>query len=195
MTKHTCAVVLLWINVTGIANAGFLNNTITADWLYPNDSSILEAHDVEVGPGVEIPSDAIENDTKFDIDIGDNFILFSFNSTSNWTVVSANGWAFSDTNSTIPKIAGYSIGATTGTVTGLPEVDLSFTSESVFANFAGVRANTGSTIRMEVVFVPEPSCLSLMVLGVVTGCLRRKPQTGSCAFSMACSLPPASRLN
>ena len=50
----------VWLNAIAVANASFLDNAITAEWVFPDFSSTIETHDVLVGPGVELPSSAIE---------------------------------------------------------------------------------------------------------------------------------------
>ena len=60
---------------------------------------------------------------------------------------------------------------TTGTINGLDPDDLSFTANSVFANLGDSGPNgaigftSGSSIRLDIVFVPEPTTILLLGLG------------------------------
>ena len=109
-------------------------------------------------------------------DIGDDYILFTNLPRSPggyWLDVAANGWQFVDNNGTIEEIVGFTIGATTGVVAGLDPEDLVFTADSVFGNFgdSGPNANgynsvaweEGSTIRLDIIFIPEPASLFLVL--------------------------------
>ena len=160
------------------AHAGFMGNTVTAEWLFPDTSTVLETHDVNVTGGVELPSGANISDSIYDIDIGNDFILLSFNSVASWQDTSANGWQFSDTFGSIAEIIGFTIGATTGVVTELEASDLSFTGDSVLANFGAVNiAEAGSTIRLDVQFSPVPIPAAAWLFGSTLGLLgwmRRK---------------------
>ena len=85
---------LLGLTVAAPGHAGgFFAETVTAEWLFPNMDSVLESHDVLVGDGIELPADDIINDDKFDIDIdiGDDFILFTFDLGVTWQNVDFNG--------------------------------------------------------------------------------------------------------
>jgi len=176
-----CAVISNFL-VISYADANFIGNTVTAEWsvLYPDILVIIETHDVLVDQDVELPSTVIMGDSRFDIDIGDNFILFSFNEGTTWGDDLFNGWEFSDTDGLIDEIDGFSIGAITGVVSGLEADDLSYTPDSVTVNFGrsgtNVSVSTGSTIRLDVSFVPITPALWLFgsgLLGLV-GIARRK---------------------
>ena len=73
------------------ATAQLNGQTVTADWYYPSFGSSLETHVVTVGAGIELPATTIINDFKYDIDIGDDFVVLTFNALSNWTLVGFNG--------------------------------------------------------------------------------------------------------
>ena len=165
---------LLGLTVAAPCHAGgFFGETVTAEWLFPDMGSVIETHDVLVDNGIELPADDIINDFKFDIDIGDDFILFSFTQASNWTNVDFNGWRFSDTNGTISEIIGYTVDEVSGGVTGLTNSDLGFNGDSVWGNFAGVTvAGNGDFIRLHVEFVPAPS--AILVFGLAGLGLNRR---------------------
>ena len=99
------------------ASAQMMGETVTAQWRYSSFSSVLETHDVVVSSGVELPASAIFNDHKFDIDIGDDWVEFRFNATSNWTAASFNGWFFRDTLGALPPITNYYVESASAGIT------------------------------------------------------------------------------
>ncbi|UCD74177.1 MAG: hypothetical protein JSV91_10345 [Phycisphaerales bacterium] len=154
------------------ARAGFMGHTVTAEWLYPDFGAVLESHDVVVGDGVELTPADIIWDSKFSIDIGDDYVLFSFNATSNWTDTAFNGWRFTDTNGTVLDIVGYTIDEVSGGIANLYDSDLDYNTESAWANFGGVTvAGDGDYIRLKVHFIPAPAALSVLA---VSGLIRRR---------------------
>ena len=135
------------------APAQLNGGTLTADWRYPDFNSVLESHVITVGPGVELPNTTILNDTKFDIDLGNDTVEFRFNASSNWTNATYNGWHFADTTGTVPAITGYTIDSFSAGVTGTANIVAGFTADSFYADFGGmVVAGAGDWIRMKVTF-------------------------------------------
>lgn len=156
------------------AHAGFVGQTVTAEWLFPDFTTVFDSHDVVVGPGIELPDNVIVNG-GFNIDIGDDYIQFnSLIPVFIWTNMSFNGWRFSDTFGTIPEIIGFEIDSFTLGITGLEQADLDFDAESVWGNFAGVQSNVGGFIRLSVIFVPAPGSLVLLGLAGLMGTRRRR---------------------
>jgi hypothetical protein len=139
--------------LTPSLSAQMMGSTMDAEWVYPSFGSVLEGHTVVVTAGVELLSGTIINDSKFEIDLGDDWVEFRFNATSNWSSSSFNGWLFRDALSTLPPISNYSIdsfsagiGNTGGIVTG-------FNDNECWANFGGMTvAGAGDWIRMKVDF-------------------------------------------
>jgi hypothetical protein len=143
---------------------GFDSETVTAEWLFPEPGVVLESHTVIVGPDIELPAATIISDSDFEIDIGPDLILFEFLNRprpQSWQNQPANGWRFTDTNGTIPDIVGFSIGSVSPGISGLSADDLSFTADSVFANFGQsggenvVIDEGGGFIMLNVQFAPE----------------------------------------
>ena len=157
------------------AHGGFDGQTVTAEWLFPDFGTVLESHDVVVGAGVELPFNVIINDDKFDIDIGDDFVLFLFNSSATWQNTAFNGWRFSDTFGTIPEIVGYKIDSVSDGIGGLDNSDLFFDADSVWGNFMGVTvAGPGDFIRLQVQFIPASGAFALLGLAGLMGTRRRR---------------------
>lgn len=171
--RMTCWALIL--ATAGTAYADFSGQSVTAEWRYPGFGSVLESHVVVVGPGVELPADAIVNDFKFSIDVGGDHVQFDFNSTSHWLDEAFNGWYFSDTNGTVPDIVGYSIDSVSSGVSGLTNDALFFDANAVWGNFRGVQvAGAGDYIRLKVSFIPEPGSTVLAFLGLGSLALVRR---------------------
>lgn len=139
------------------ANAQMLGQTMDAEWVYSSFGQTIENHTVLVGPGVELPSTTILNDSKFEIDIYDDTIEFRFNSASSWANTAFNGWLFRDTNGTLPAISGYAIDSFSAGVTNTGGITTGFNDDECWANFAGLSfAGGGDWIRMRVTFGNSP---------------------------------------
>jgi len=133
------------------ASAQLLGETLDIEWHYPSLGTPIETHTVVVGPGVELPSTTIVNDTKFDIDVGDDWIEFRFNATANWTDSTFNGWFFRDSLGAFPAIDGYSFDSASPGVTGTANIVTGFNDEEFWADFGGVSvAGAGDWIRLTV---------------------------------------------
>jgi len=134
-------------------SAQMMGQSMDAEWVYSSFGSTIENHTVTVTSGIELPSTTIVNDTKFDIDIGNDWIEFQFNATSNWTASSFNGWLFRDSAGLVPSIQGYTVDSFSAGVTNTAGITTGFNSEECWANFGGMQvAGPGDWIRLKVNF-------------------------------------------
>jgi len=139
--------------VAASASAQLMGQDLTAEWRFPDFSSVLESHQITVSNAVELPASQIQNDFKFDIDVGDNWVEFRFNSASNWTNVSFNGWYFADFNGRIPPIKSYTIDSFSSGITGTNNIVVGNDADAFWADFGGMMAaGNGDWIRMAVTF-------------------------------------------
>lgn len=130
-----------------------MGETVTAQWHYDQFGSVLETHDVVVGAGTELPAGSIFNDHKFDIDIGDDWVEFRFNATSNWTAAPFNGWFFRDTNGTLPAVTNYYVESASAGVTNMGGVTAGWNGNEFWCNFSGMQvAGGGEFVRLKVEF-------------------------------------------
>jgi hypothetical protein len=164
LVAGSCSVMLVGAAVSSRqAHAGFFGDTLTGTWNYPTISTIYSNPGTGfTGPGVVSPS-----------------ITFFFEGTSatvtNTQIVETNfgsGYAaepfngFVITDLTSSKITGASIDPATN-VPGFDSADLSFTSNSVATNVAGLSAPSASDqIVVDVSFAgtpaPEPTSFALL---------------------------------
>ncbi|MCW5776849.1 MAG: hypothetical protein KIS87_10455 [Phycisphaeraceae bacterium] len=152
---------------TGAA-AQLMGHSVQARWLFPDDSSVLESHVVVVSDEVELTSEKIFNDSKFSIDLGDDFVLFSFNAVAHWQDVDFNGWRFTDHFGTIPDVIGYEVHSSSAGISNADAIVVGHTADAFWASFAGVSsAGDGEWIRLAVTFVPVPGALALAAIGTL----------------------------
>jgi len=139
--------------VVSSASAQLMGHDMTADWRFPDFNSVLESHQIVISDAVELPSDVIINDFKFDIDVGDNWVEFRFNAAANWSDVSFNGWYFADTNDQIPPIKSYTIDSFSNGISGTNNIVLGNDANAFWADFGGMMvAGNGDFIRLAVEF-------------------------------------------
>lgn len=152
--------------LTPALSAQMLNESMDAEWVYSSFGSTIENHTVLVGNGVELLNTTIVNDTKFEIDLGDDWIEFRFNSASNWGSTSFNGWLFRDAFGTVAPITNYTIDSFSAGVTNTGGITTGFNDDECWANFAGMSvAGPGDWIRMKVDF----GGLTLSVTNAIAG--------------------------
>ncbi len=148
--KPTCALFTL-LALSPTATAQMMGAAMDAEWIYPSFPSVLENHAVTVTTAVELPSNVIVNDSKYEVDIGDDWIEFRFNATSHWTASGFNGWRFRDSMGSIPAFSDYTVDSFSAGVTNVAGIVLGFNDDEVWANFGGVSfAGNGDWIRLKV---------------------------------------------
>lgn len=144
--KAICLAIL-----TAPATGQLMGETITAQWHYPDFGTVLESHDVVVSAGVELPAGSIFNDSKFDIDIGDDWVEFRFNATSNWSNTNFNGWVFKDAAGTIGAFSNYYIESASAGITNMGSIVLGWSADEFWADFGNMQvAGGGEFIRLKV---------------------------------------------
>lgn len=86
------------------ASAQLTGYTLTAEWWYPTQGAAIESHDVVVDSSVELDADTIMDDFKYEVDIGDDYVEFRFNTSAYWQNTSFNGYP---SRGRYPKNRGY----------------------------------------------------------------------------------------
>ncbi len=171
---------LLFIMSISVANAGFIGNSLDADYRYTNGSTVY----LDLW-GHKVVKDAKEewSSNLFSIDADDSSITISgrslSSSGSSVFTGSFNGWIFTDLSESIDDITRVTIDSTTS-LNGFGSSNIRFTQNSISLNFAGITysdlfvkvnvdfGSTGST-------VPEPSIIALFGLGLAgLGLARRR---------------------
>lgn len=133
------------------AQAQMMGATMDAEWVYPSFGSVLESHSIVVSGGVELPSTLIQNDSKHEIDLGEDWIEFRFNSLSNWVDSSFNGWLFRDSLGMLLPITNYTVDSFSSGVTNIAGIVVGFNDDECWADFGGLAvAGPGEWIRLKV---------------------------------------------
>lgn len=166
MLRFLCCAAFSLAALTPTVDAQLTGSTLDAEWHYPSFGAVLENHTVVVSAGVELPSTAIFNDSKFDIDIGDDWIEFRFNAASSWSTTTFNGWLFRDALGVLGPFGGFTVDSWSAGVTGTGGIATSFNDDELWANFAGMTvAGAGDWIRLKV----APGGPVLSISGLVAG--------------------------
>ncbi len=167
MMRTVIGATVLAAAATGAA-AQLMGHSVQAQWFFPDDSSVLESHVVVVSDEVELTAEKIFNDSKHSIDLGDDFVLFTFNAVAHWQDVDFNGWRFTDVFGTIPDVIDYKVHSYSAGISNADAIVVGHAADAFWANFAGVSsAGDGEWIRLSVAFVPAPGALALAALGTL----------------------------
>jgi hypothetical protein len=155
----------------GSANAGFIGNTLDADYLFGGISSVYDdMSNVVVGAGAEWSL------FNLSTDVDDKSITMSRSGGVSFSQSTFNGFSFTDVNGTIEDFVAVTVDAST-TLVGFDASRVSFTADSLYLNFEGL---SGGDLfaKVNVSFtsaVPEPSIIALFGLGLVgIGFARRR---------------------
>lgn len=159
------------------AHAGFIENRISLDQLYPDyDSVALSLGTAVVGSGIEF----VQATADFDFDISNNQIRFTrdydcaptADCSMSYATSAFNGYRISDTDGTLPKITGIELNYASG-FSSFDASRLSFDKHNnIFINLGGLFAPTQHTdVLMTVSFestssVPEPSSYAMFAVGL-----------------------------
>ena len=166
MSRFLLSAAFSLVALAPAAHAQMMGQTLDAEWHFPSFGSVLESHVITVSSGVELPNTTIINDTKFEIDLGDDWVEFRFNASTTWSSVSFNGWLFRDALNGLPLITGYSIDSFSAGITGTANIVTGFTADEFWADFSGMGvAGSGDWIRLKVDFGGPQLAVSNLVSG------------------------------
>jgi hypothetical protein len=170
---------LLGLGAASSASAGFIGDTVSANYYYPDGATILYGSgNMVVGPGGALFDNlgGLGVGSSPSVDITDTNILITY--PVGWSF-SSNGQSFdgfiiSNLTPSGAAITGVSLAATN--IPGYDGGGLTFDANDVYINlvaFAGSGFYSGSIISVNVSFVPEPGTLSLMGIAVGATALTR----------------------
>ncbi len=161
---------------SGAASAGFIGQTVGAEWLFPNAGTVLEGPLTAVvagGTSVEFPS-------GFASIVGDSYDFKDAQITINQTVggfntALFNGVRFFDPLNAIADITNVAINNGLTSYPGFNASRISFDANDIYVNFQGL-ADPGKLV-LQVTFgsaplasplasIPEPATLALLGLGL-----------------------------
>jgi len=154
------------------AQAGFMGQTVHADYLFPDTGSVFtDLGDAVVGAGAEF---SLTFASTITADFSDSSILVTiFGADSSFTSAAFNGFHFSDVLNTIAPIANITVAATNNFA--FSSADISFDADNIFLNFQDLVVSPDSALTLAVTFVPEPISVALFGVGLLAlGCTRRK---------------------
>jgi hypothetical protein len=119
ITHLAYALAIVWSSAA-ICDAGWLAQTVTAEWYVPDSVTVLESHNLLVAPGTELPFGSISNGPSVAIDLSDDLVRFDFNAHAIWSPTTFNGWVFSHVPGAAPNIVGMTPGPSGSSHAGEP---------------------------------------------------------------------------
>ncbi len=122
-----------------------------------------------MGPGVELLNFA----GYLDIDFSATNILMTTTRGGGPNAVPFDGLRFFDVLSTMPAITGVTLNPSS-TYAGLTQAGVSFDADNIRVNLAGLTAQRGQTISLDIAQVPEPATYGLVGLALAAAALYRK---------------------
>ncbi|MES2353665.1 MAG: PEP-CTERM sorting domain-containing protein [Pseudomonadota bacterium] len=145
------------------AKAGFVGNTVHADYLFPDiGNAFTNLGDAVIGSGPEF---AVTYVSTLTADISDTSILINiFNGDALFSPSPFNGFHFFDTLGTISPITNVSIASINRF--DFNASDITFDADNIFLNFEGLIVVPDSSLLLNVSFVPEPVSALLFGLGL-----------------------------
>jgi PEP-CTERM motif len=155
------------------AHAGLLGRTLDAVYDYPDLSSpysfaSFTPLSFTVGAGVETVGN-VEGVTSLPVDVTDDTLTIELDTilaSPTWNVASFNGIVFTlGSPGTLGIVSAVVDGATT--LGGFDNSRLSVTNDQIRIDWNGLAYSNGVKVVADFHFVPEPSTLSLIVLGLV----------------------------
>ena len=101
--------------------------------------------------------------------VSDTTIEFDYKQASGFTNATFNGYVFKDVSTDIPAFTSLAVDPAT-TLAGFGASRISFTSNQINVNVAGLAANVGTVLKLDLTVaapVPEPASVALLGLGVI----------------------------
>jgi hypothetical protein len=156
--------------LAGASNAQLMGSVVDADWHYPSFGTTIETHTVTVGPGVELTEPMIANSGNLNIDFGDNWVEFRFESATTWTNASFNGWLFRDSLGVLPQVRGYTVDSFSSGIGNANAIVTGFNDDEFWADLGSMTvAAAGDWIRFSV-DISNPGVSFCSGDGIESGC-------------------------
>lgn len=156
---------------------GLTGHSMGVDYYYPDASTVyggtvFTPPAFVVGPGQETDG-SVEGVTNLLVDFDDdtlNIVLETILDEPNWVDTAFNGLIFT---SVLPHdIASATVDAST-TMAGFDDSRVSFTSDRILVDWAGLSYVDGTTVKINFTFVPEPGGALLIGCGLIALALAR----------------------
>lgn len=177
----TAIILVIGLGAAPVANAGFIDNTVTGRHLFGETADNVQVYDTDdsqVGTGVEFSM----LDGIYEVDVSDTNLLLTSPRTTGATAGFFNGFHLFDSNGTIDAILDVSI-ASNGWA-GFDASRINFDDNNIWINMQDLSLVAGDSLSLDVSFgtvqpppnpAPEPTTLALLGLGLASlVALRRK---------------------
>jgi len=161
------------------ARAGFIGNTVHAEYLFPDTSSVfMDLGDASVGAGPEF---SFSFDSDITVDFSDtNIAITILNGNSSFNAASFNGFHFFDVFAAIDPITNVALTSTNNF--SFNASGITFDADNIFLDFQGLDVLPDSSLALAVTFasgpgptgLPEPVSPVLIGLGMASLALVRR---------------------
>lgn len=143
----------LWRNLAMrvLDRTDFDGRALEVSYRYPDVGTVLESHEVVVGPMAEVTDD-MSILSFFSLNLHGPYIVVDFSDFTSFGPASFAGWVFHDLTGELPAIGGAWLDGVSPEITGLDADDIEYDEDWVSINIESISVGAPSKFRVKVFF-------------------------------------------